>query len=186
MTHTLTDQQIIEFVHPAKLIENGEFSIYDHAQRLLGTVASVGSRRLARLGGTHREIRDAAGAPVLLLTTKVVGLRRRIQLDRPDGVHLGEIVQRSGSTLRIGLFARDSPAGEIVATGRRSWDFAILDRSTTRVGTILYRLKSDRIVGKHYVIRVELDRPLADPLASLILAAVPDVYRLTTGRDAPT
>jgi hypothetical protein len=186
MTHNLTDERIVVFVHQARLIEHSEFFIYDDAQRPLGTVASVSARRLQRLSGKNREIRDATGDPVLLLTTKVVGFRRRTQLDRPDGVHIGEVVQKSGSTLRIGLFAHDSQEGEIVATGRRSWNFAIRDRSTTQVGSIIYRPDSDSGMVRKYMIRVELERPLADPLASLILAAVPDVYRLTARRDAPT
>ncbi|OBA75963.1 hypothetical protein A5641_23375 [Mycobacterium sp. 1554424.7] len=186
MVNIITDEQIVDFVHPARLVEHSEFSIYGRAQRPLGTVVSVGARMLQRLSGTHREIRDTTGAPVLLLTTKVAGLKRKTQLDRPGGVHVGEVVQRAGSTLRIGLFAQDSQAGEIVATGRRSWTFEVLDMSAGRVGTITYRPESDHGVVRRYVIRVELDRPVADPLASLIIAAVPDVYRLTTRRDAPT
>jgi hypothetical protein len=185
MTNTIANEQVVDFVHLARLVENSEFSIYDRGQRPLGTVAPVGTRRLQRLAGTHREFRDTTGAPLLLLTTKVVGLRRKTQLDRPGGVDIGEVVQRSGSTLRIGLFAHDSKAGEIVASGRRSWTFEIFDSSTERVGTITYRPESDRGIVRRYVIRVELDRPVADPLASLILGAVPDVYRLTTRRDAP-
>jgi hypothetical protein len=101
-------------------------------------------------------------------------------------VHVGEVVQKAGATLRIGLFAHNRQEGEIVANGRRSWDFSILDGSTTRVGTMWYRPGSDRaILQKRYVIRVELDRSLGDPLASLIVAAVPEVYRLTTRRDIP-
>lgn len=134
MINRIINEQIVDFIHPARLVEPSEFSIYDRAQRPLGTVASVGARRLQRLSGTHREIRDTTGAPVLLLTTKVVGLRRETQLDRPGGVHIWGGRPKIRIDLRIGLFAHDSKTGEIVATGRRSWTFEILDMSTGLVG----------------------------------------------------
>lgn len=182
---TFTGERILEFVHLARLVERSEFSIYDQARRPLGSVAPVGSS-FQQLKGSRCEVRDRTGTPVLLLTTKAVRFRRVVEVERPHSGHVGEIVQRAGSNLRVCLLTSGLPVGEITATGRRSHEFVLHDGGGSCVGGVVVRREPvSRLVARHYVFRVEFEQRLADPLGTLAVAAIPFLYRAVARRNSP-
>jgi hypothetical protein len=182
---TFTSARILEFVHLARLCERSEFWIYDQERRPLGSVAAVGSS-YQQLKGNRCEVRDHSGTPVLLLTTKAVRFRRVVQVERPHSGHIGEIVQRAGSNLRVCLLTSGLPVGEIIATGRRSREFVLHDGGGSRVGAVVLRREPvSRLVARRYVVRVEFEQRLADPLGTLAVAAIPFLYRAVARRDSP-
>jgi uncharacterized protein YxjI len=132
----------------AKLIElTNEYDITDQFGNLVGRVVEVGQTGLKKaarlLSGydqyfTHRlEVRDAGGAPLLLLTRPAKVFKSRMQIAQPDGTPIGEIVQDNFfGKKRFGFSVGGQIIGGIRAENWRSWDFAIEDGNGSEIGRI--------------------------------------------------
>ena len=169
----------------AKLFEGStNFTVYRGDGTEIAAVRQVGQSAVGKLlKATSRfdmlmsatfEIVDRSGAVQLVIEKPRTFLKGRVSVHRPDGGEIGQIVTK----LRLGkarflLNVGDSQIGEIDAQNFRGWDFAITDANGGKVGRIS---KTWAGFGKemftnadNYV--VEIDRAVADPLRSLMVAS---------------
>ncbi len=167
-----------------KLFElRNEYGIFDAQGRRLGSVAQVRQSLLAVLTRVASdldvalpvtlEVRDADGAPVLVL--RKPWFRMTVWVERPDGAQVGSIVKR----VRMGkarFTLRDPTAievGEVRAENWRAKDFAVqgthgqeVARVAKQWGGLAREVFTD---ADHYVVRIE---PLTmEPVRSLALSA---------------
>jgi uncharacterized protein YxjI len=179
----LLEQPVLVVNQRAKLVElTNEYAVSDGSGRQLGAVVQVGQstvrkafRFLSDLDQflTHRlEVRDATG-PVLVLTRPAKLVRSRMQVTRPEGSPVGEIVQVNVvGRIRFDLVADGQVVGAIQAENWRAWDFAIADGSGREVARITKTweglARTVFTTADDYVVQVH--QRLADPLASLVLA----------------
>lgn len=167
------------FRHKAELIEHHGWSILDGDGVTLGSLVPIGVKTLERLAGSNVELRDEHDA---LIHTIADGVVRFKSVGRIAG--LGKITQGWTATSKFTLSdENDRLLGTIQCTGSWSTRFVIRDADNTQVGTIDYQVvQLNRILVDRYEMLVHLDYPLADPLASLVLATVPRVYRAIRSR----
>jgi uncharacterized protein YxjI len=123
---------------------------------------------------THRlEVRDASGV-VLVLNRPAKLVRSRVQVARPDGTPIGEIVQANVfGRIRFDLVVGGQAVGAIKGENWRAWNFAVVDSAGTEVARItktweglartLFTTADKYVVHVHY--------RLPDPLASLVIAS---------------
>jgi hypothetical protein len=179
----LLEQPVLVVRQRAKLVElTNEYALSDGSGRPLGAVVEVGQstarkavRFLSRLDQflTHRlEVRDATG-PVLLLTRPAKLVRSRVEVARPDGSPVGEIVQVNAvGRIRFDLVAGGRLIGALRAENWRAWDFAVDDGAGREVARITKTweglARTVFTTADDYVVQVH--QRLADPLASLVLA----------------
>ncbi|MDP8977827.1 MAG: phospholipid scramblase family protein [Actinomycetota bacterium] len=160
-----------------------EYGIFDAQGRRLGSVAQVRQSLLTvltRVAGdldvalpVTLEVRDADGAPVLVL--RKPWFRRTMWVERPDGVQVGSIVKR----VRMGRarFTLWDPTGievgEVRAENWRAKDFAVLGthgREVARVAKQWGGLACEMVTdADHYVVRLEPST--MEPVRSLALSA---------------
>jgi uncharacterized protein YxjI len=119
------------------------------------------------------EVRDATG-PVLVLTRPAKLLRSRVQVARPDGAPVGEIVQANAfGKIRFDLVVGDQVVGAIQAENWRAWDFAIRDAHGREIARITKTwegfARTMFTTADNYVVQVH--QRLAEPLATLVLAS---------------
>jgi Scramblase/Protein of unknown function (DUF2510) len=180
----LYEQPVLVVSQKTKLIElTNEYAVFDGGGRQIGAVVEVGqstARKALRFVSsldqllTHRlEVRDASGV-VLQLTRPAKLVRSRVQVARPDGAPVGEIVQANVfGKIRFDLVAGGQVVGAIQGQNWRAWNFAVLDSAGTEVARItktweglartLFTTADNYVVHVHY--------RLPDPLASLVLAS---------------
>lgn len=167
-----------------KLIElTNEYAVYDGQGQQIGAVVQVGQsalKKAVRLFSeldqyfTHRlEVRDPSG-PVLVLTRPAKIVRSRVQVSRPDGSPVGEIVQANVfGRIRFDLVAGGEVVGAIRAENWRAWDFAVVDAAGTEVARITKRweglARTMFTTADKYVVQVHFRLP--DPLASMVIAS---------------
>jgi uncharacterized protein YxjI len=180
----LLEQPVLVVNQKTKLIElTNEYAVFDGNAQQLGAVVQVGQstlRKAFRLLSefdqflTHRlEVRDATG-PVLVLTRPAKLVKSRVQVARPDGSPVGEIVQANAfGKIRFDLVVGGQPVGAIQAENWRAWDFAISDASGREVARITKTweglARTVFTTADNYVVQVH--QRLEDPLASLVLAS---------------
>ncbi|WP_369132611.1 phospholipid scramblase-related protein [Modestobacter sp. I12A-02662] len=180
----LLEQPVLVVQQKAKLIElTNEYGVFDSNGQQLGAVVQVGQSTLRKAFRfvsefdqflTHRlEVRDATG-PVLLLTRPAKVVKSRVQVSRPDGQPLGEIVQANVfGRIRFDLVVGGQPVGAIQAENWRAWDFSISDGSGREVARITKTweglARTMFTTADNYVVQVH--QRLEEPLASLVLAS---------------
>jgi uncharacterized protein YxjI len=181
---TLYEQPVLVVSQKTKLIElTNEYAVFDGQGQQIGAVVQVGQstlRKAVRLFSqfdqylTHRlEVRDARG-PVLVLTRPAKIVKSRVQVQRPDGAPIGEIVQANVfGKIRFDLVADGQVVGAIQAENWRAWDFAIRDAAGTEVARITKRWEGlARMLfttADKYVVHVHFRLP--EPLASMVVAS---------------
>ena len=167
-----------------KLIElTNEYAVFDGNSQQIGDVVEVGQtavkkavRFVSNLDQflTHRlEVRDATG-PVLVLTRPAKLLKSRVQVARPDGSPVGEVVQANAfGKIRFDLVVGGQVVGAIQAENWRAWDFAISDLQGREIARITKKWEGFArtlfTTADNYVVQVH--QRLAEPLASLVLAS---------------
>lgn len=180
----LLEQPVLVVNQKVTLIElTNEYAVFDGNGQQLGAVAEIGQssvrkafRLISRLDQylTHRlEVRDATG-PVLVLTRPAKIMKSRVQVTRPDGQPVGEIVQANVfGKVRFDLVVGGRQVGAIQAENWRAWDFAITDGAGTEVARVTKKwegfTRTMFTTADNYVVLVH--QRLADPLASLVLAS---------------
>ena len=180
----LLEQPVLVVSQRTKLIElTNEYAVFDGSGQQIGAVVQVGQsslRKTFRLVSnldqflTHRlEVRDATG-PVLLLTRPAKLVRSRVQVARPDGSPVGEVVQANAfGRIRFDLVVGGQLVGAIQAENWRAWDFAISDGSGAEVARITKKweglARTLFTTADNYVVQVH--QRLEEPLASLVLAS---------------
>jgi uncharacterized protein YxjI len=178
------DQPVLVVNQKTKLIElTNEYAVFDAEGRQVGAVVEVGQSPLKKAVRflsefdqffTHRlEVRDGTG-PVLVLTRPAKIVRSRMQVARPDGTPIGEIVQANVfGRIRFDLVANGQVVGAIQAQNWRAWDFAIVDAAGTEVARITKRweglARTLFTTADKYVVHVHFRLP--EPLASMVIAS---------------
>ena len=182
---TLFTEPVLVVNQKAKLVEVvTEYSVFDQHGRQLGSVVQVGQNSLAkavriftnydRLLTTALEVRDAAGAPVLRVTRPGAVFKSRVQVTRPDGTPVGDIVQENLiGKIRFALVVDGAQVGSLNAQNWRAWNFSITDSTGSEVARVSKTwegfARSMFTTADNYVVQVH--RPLPDPLASLVVAS---------------
>jgi uncharacterized protein YxjI len=180
----LLEQPVLVVNQKTKIIElTNEYAVFDGNGQQLGSVTQVGQsslRKAVRLLSSfdqflthHLEVRDATG-PVLVLTRPAKVMKSRVLVARPDGRPVGEVVQANVfGRIRFDLVVGGQLMGAIQAENWRAWDFAITDASGLEVARITKKwegfARTMFTTADNYVVQVH--QRLADPLASLVLAA---------------
>ena len=180
----LYEQPVLVVSQKTKLIElTNEYAVFDGEGQQIGAVVQVGQssmKKAVRLFSqldqylTHRlEVRDARG-PVLELTRPAKVVRSRVQVQRPDGFPVGEIVQANVfGKIRFDLVANGQVVGGIQAENWRAWDFAVLDAAGVEVARITKRweglARTLFTTADKYVVHVHFRLP--EPLASMVIAS---------------
>ncbi|MER7989054.1 phospholipid scramblase-related protein [Streptomyces noursei] len=159
------------------------YAVLDRKGIEVGSVAETGqnaARKVMRFVSTMDrylsrkfEIRDAAGVPFLELSRGTKVLKAKVQVARPDGTPVGEIVQDRVVTFgSFDLVANGAAVGHVQASWS-AFNFTITDHTGTEVARI-GRSLLDRVLdvafgADHYY--YEVLSPMAEPLRSLSLAA---------------
>ncbi|MBB3676712.1 phospholipid scramblase-related protein [Modestobacter versicolor] len=180
----LLEQPVLVVSQKTKLIElTNEYAVFDGNGQQQGAVVEVGQstvKKAVRLLSsfdqflTHRlEVRDATG-PVLVLTRPAKLVKSRVQVARPDGSPVGEIVQANAfGKIRFDLVVGGQLLGAIQAENWRAWDFAITDGSGREIARITKKweglARTVFTTADNYVVQVH--QRLEEPLASLVLAS---------------
>jgi uncharacterized protein YxjI len=182
---TLFSEPVLVVNQKAKLMElANEYVIYDQHARQIGSVMQVGQsgaqkvlRAFTKLDSAltiKLEVRDAYGMPVLRLTRPATMWKSKVLVERADGFPIGEIRQENAfGKVRFAFEVGGQRVGGILAENFRAWNFAVQDHAGAEVGRIT---KTWQGFGKavftnadNYV--VQLHRPLADPLLSMVVAS---------------
>ena len=111
---------------------------------------------------------------LLVLTRPAKIVKSRVQVARPDGTPIGEVVQANVfGKIRLDFVANGQVVGAIQAENWRAWNFAIVDAAGTEVARItktweglartLFTTADSYVVHVHY--------RLPEPLASLVIAS---------------
>ncbi len=181
---SLYDQSVLVVQQKAKLIElTNEYAVCDGQGQQVGAVVEIGQSQMKKALRfltdvdqfmTHRlEVRDASG-PVLMLTRPAKIMKSRVQVSRPDGQPIGEIVQANVfGKIRFDLVASGQLVGAIQAENWRAWNFAIVDAAGTEVARITKTweglAKAMFTTADNYVVHVHYRLP--EPLASMVIAS---------------
>jgi uncharacterized protein YxjI len=181
---SLYEQSVLVVSQKTKLIElTNEYAVYDGQGQQIGAVVEVGQSNVKKALRfvsnfdqflTHRlEVRDARGV-VLVLTRPAKVVKSRVQVTRPDGSPVGEIVQANVfGKIRFDLVANGQLVGAIQAENWRAWNFAITDAAGTEVARITKTweglARTLFTTADNYVVHVHFRLP--DPLASMVVAS---------------
>ncbi|MCZ0973539.1 phospholipid scramblase-related protein [Streptomyces albulus] len=159
------------------------YSVLDRKGIEVGSVAETGqnaARKVMRFVSTMDrylsrkfEIRDAAGVPFLELSRGTKVLKAKVQVARPDGTPVGEILQDRVVTFgSFDLVVGGATIGHIQASWS-AFNFTFTDHTGTevaRIGRSLLDRVLDVAFGADYYY-YEVLRPMAEPLRSMSLAA---------------
>ncbi|MFB7240901.1 scramblase [Streptomyces populi] len=181
---TLFTEPVLVVNQKAKLIElTNEYKVMDQQGNPVGSVVEVGQgvfRKILRFVSsldqflTHRlEIRDAHGAPQLLLTRPAKIFKSRVVVTRPDGSPVGEIVQQNMiGKINFAINVDGQKVGAIKAENWRAWNFAIVDQADNEVARITKTweglAKTLFTTADNYVLQIHFQLP--EPLLSLVVA----------------
>ncbi|MCO7221647.1 phospholipid scramblase-related protein [Klenkia sp. PcliD-1-E] len=180
----LLEQPVLVVNQKTKLIElTNEYAVRDGSGQQIGAVVEVGqsaAKKALRFVSsidqflTHTlEVRDATGV-VLVLHRPAKLVKSRVQVTRPWGEPVGEVVQANAfGKIRFDLVVGGRLAGAIQAENWRAWNFAITDHTGTEVARITKTweglARTMFTTADNYAVQVH--RRLEDPLASLVLAS---------------
>ncbi|MFE7193038.1 phospholipid scramblase-related protein [Kitasatospora sp. NPDC057541] len=181
---TLFSEPVLVVNQKAKLIElTNEYAVFDQQGATLGSVVQVGQsglRKAVRLLTsldqylTHKlEIRDAHGSPVLLLTRPAKFIKSRVVVQLPNGQEVGQIVQQNAiGKINFAMEVGGRKVGAVKAENWRAWNFSIVDETDAEIARITKTweglAKTMFTTADNYVLQIH--RPLADPLLSLVVA----------------
>jgi uncharacterized protein YxjI len=160
------------------------YGVRDRNGTEIGSVAETGqnaARKALRFVSTmdrylsrRFEIRDPAGVPFLVLRRGTKVIKARVNVERPDGTPVGEIVQDSViGHVSFDLMANGQTLGQIKAEGWYAFTFTITDHTgaeVARIGRGVLGLVLDIIGGSDFY-HLQVLRPLPEPLRTLVLAA---------------
>lgn len=183
---TLFTERVLVVNQKTKLIElTNEYAVFDQYGNQLGTVVQTGQsflRKVLRFFSEvdqflthHLEVRDRGGRTVLRLTRPGKLFKSRVVVRHGDGRAAGEIAQKNVfGKINFGLTGPDGRAlGEIRAENWRAWNFAVVDTAGVEVARVTKTweglARTVFTTADKYV--VQIHRPLADPLLSLVVAA---------------
>lgn len=182
---TLFTEPVLVVNQKARPIETAnEFAVFDRHGHPLGSVVEAGRSLLRTAFRTltpydrnpkyRFEIRDIGGSVVLKLAGPAKTHRADFVVTRADGTPIGEMT-RDHSTTRTGFVftANGRCVGAIEAADGQAWEFSLTDEPGSEVARITKsfegKLKETFPATDNYVVRIH--RHIADPLASMVLAA---------------
>ncbi|MFB8006030.1 DUF2510 domain-containing protein [Nocardia sp. NPDC056000] len=170
----LLDERSVVFRHKAELIDHHEWTITDRQGVPLGALVPIGAKALERLAGGTVELRDEQDALIHTLTEDVVRFKTVTRI-----AGLGKITLGWSARTKFTLSTEDDRIlGTIECAEKWSKRFLIRDPEDRQIGRIDYEVVPlNRHVIDRYEMWVHLDQPLTQPLAGLVLAATPRVYR---------
>ncbi|MFF2554745.1 DUF2510 domain-containing protein [Nocardia sp. NPDC058058] len=170
----LLDERNFVFRHKAELVEHHEWTITDRHGVLIGALVPIGARTLERLAGGTVELRDERGALIHTITDGVVRFKT---VHRIAG--LGKVTEGWSARTKFTLSSEDERVlATIECADKWSKRFIIRDPEDQQIGRIDYEVVPlNRHVIDRYEMWVHLDHPLTQPLAGLVLAAIPRTYR---------
>lgn len=180
---TLFTEPVLVVNQKPKLVEvNAEYAIYNQHGQQVGAVREVGQSFLRNAiaplpnsSRTHRlQIVDHTGQILMVLTRPATIARSKVIVRTADGTEIGQIVQKNFGVIgrvRFSLESGDQKVGSINAEGWDVWDFNIQDADRNEVARITktWAGLSKQMSTKRDKYVVEIHRPLADPLRSLVL-----------------
>ena len=197
---TVFTEPVLVVNQKAKFIEvTNEYAIHDQHGRQIGAVRQIGQsggRELLRaltnvdaILTLNLEIVDVQGQVLLRITRPGTIWKSTVVVTDAHGAELGTIVQQNlVGRVRFGLESGGQQHGLLSAENWRAWNFKIEDHTGTEVARITKTFEGvlrSFTTADNYV--VQIHRPLADPLRSLVIAsalAVDTVLKqhgLTTG-----
>jgi uncharacterized protein YxjI len=181
---SLFSEPVLVVNQKAKLIElTNEYTVMDQNGNQIGSVTEIGQSALKKVARfvssldqfmTHRlEIRDAYGQPQLVLTRPAKFFKSRVEVSRPDGSPVGEIVQQNMiGKINFAMNADGRQVGAIKAENWRAWNFAIVDHAENEVARITKTweglAKTMFTTADNYVLQIHYQLP--EPLLSLVVA----------------
>lgn len=180
---TLFSEPILVVNQRPKIIEvNAEHAVYNQDGQQIGTVREVGRSRLKNsvVRGASRtrrlQIIDHRGRMVMTLTRPASRLRSTVTLRDPDGVEIGQIVQKNLGILgkvRFNLEAGGQRLGSINAESWGAWDFSIQNPAGDEVARITRTAAglSRQLSRKRDKYVAQINRALDEPLRSLVVSA---------------
>ena len=178
---TLFTEPILVVNQKAKILEvNSEYAISDQHGNQIGAVRQVGQSKAKKVMRvltsydqfmTHKlQVVDHAGQVLLQLTRPAKVMKSRVIVQDGTGAEIGSIVQRNVfGRINFDFEVGGSSVGSINAQNWRAWDFHILDAQGQQVAEINKAFTN----ADNYVVKI--DRPLEEPLRSLVLAAAVSV-----------
>ena len=181
----LLNEPLLVVSQKAKLIEvNNEYGVFGADGRQLGMVRQVGqstAKKVLRVVSsldqfmTHKlQVCDAGGNVVLALTRPAKVFKSRIVVENGVGQPIGEVQQENMiGKIRFGLVVGGQRIGSINGENWRAWNFNVQDHAGTEVARITKTweglARTMFTTADNYV--VQIHRPLADPLRSMVVAA---------------
>jgi uncharacterized protein YxjI len=182
---TIFDEPVLVVNQKAKLIEvNSEYAIYDANGRQIGAVRQVGQSALKKAARiltsydqfmTHKlQIVDMTGAVQLAVTRPAKVFKSRIIIQDGLGKEVGQVLQQNViGKINFALEAAGQTVGSIRGENWRAWNFSIRDHTDAEVARITKTweglAKTMFTTADNYV--VQIHRPLAEPLRSLVVAS---------------
>jgi len=182
---TIFDEPVLVVNQKAKLIEvNSEYAIYDANGRQLGAVRQVGQSALKKAARvltsydqfmTHKlQVVDMTGSVLLAITRPAKVFKSRVIINDGLGREVGQVLQQNViGKINFSLEAGGQPVGSIKGENWRAWNFSIRDHTDTEVARITKTweglAKTMFTTADNYV--VQIHRPLAEPLRSLVVAS---------------
>jgi len=184
-TGSLFTEPVLVVNQKTKLIElTNEYAVFDQQGNQIGSVVEVGQGAVKKAVRaltswdqflTHRlEVRDRAGVVQMLLTRPAKVFKSRVVVTRPDGAEIGSLVQRNVfGKINFALMSGEQQIGMLKAENWRAWNFSLVDHTDTEVARVTKTweglARTLFTSADNYV--VQIHRPLADPLLSLVVAA---------------
>jgi len=181
----LLSEPVLVVSQKVKLIElSNEYAVHDRHGRQIGAVRQVGqstAKKVLRFVTsvdqylTHTlQVVDMSGTVILALTRPAKLVKSRVLIQNGLGQPVGEVVQLNVfGKIRFDLISGGRRVGSINAENWRAWNFSIRDEANTEVARITKTweglAKTLFTTADNYVVQVH--RPLADPLRSLVVAA---------------
>ncbi len=182
---TIFTEPVLVVNQKAKVIEvNTEYAIFDQHARQIAAVRQVGqsaAKKVLRVLTsvdqflTHKlQIVDMAGNVLLAVTRPAKLVKSKVIVQDGSGVEIGQIVQQNAiGKIRFSLDAGGRTLGSINAENWRAWNFNIRDETDTEIARVTKTweglAKTMFTTADNYVVQVH--RPLAEPLRSLVVAA---------------
>ena len=178
-------EQVLFVSQKRKIIElTNEYAVFARDGGQIGWVAEVGQSKTKKAMRfltdldqffTHRlEVRDMHNQPLLAVTRPAKLMKSTLIVQRPDGAEIGRLVQRNVfGKIRFGLESGGQEIGSLNAQNWKAWNFSIQDQAGVEIARVTKTweglMTTLFTTADKYM--VELERPLADPLLSLVVAS---------------
>ncbi|WP_426571044.1 phospholipid scramblase-related protein [Aquihabitans sp. McL0605] len=185
----LLNEPVLVVNQKAKLIElSNEYAISDQNGNQIGAVRQVGqstAKKVMRLVTsydqfmTHKlQVVDHNHQVILQLTRPAKVVKSKVIVQDGTGAEIGQIVQENViGKIRFGLVVGEQRIGSINGENWRAWNWNIQDATGTEIARITKTFSGlTRAVftqADNYV--VQIHRPLAEPLRSLVVATAVSV-----------